>query len=269
MTRINLHGILAQEYGNQFSLQLAKSSDVIRAIDCNRDGFLHRIGELYLQGFFYDIIVDNQRFKDVSAESLGSAIQIDLVPIIAGAGIIPAVVGVVSSIGGAVVGGIGAAAGAIGGAIGGIGSAFATGGALSGFGGTLIKGVGMALISKALAPKPPVMENPKMADQKTPTDVVVQQTPGASAEAGAAAQSYIFGGRANIAAQGSPVPIGYGRLRVGSNVIQACVKSYPCEMEPVSTMLGNAKDYEADHTYGTSRGEGDAQIIRSTTSIGI
>ena len=70
-----------------------------------------------------------------------------------------------------------------------------------------------------------------------------------------------------MAVQGSPLPIGYGRLRVGSHVIQASVKSYPGEVEPISTMLGNPYDYKIDQEYGTSRGDGDAQVIRSTTSM--
>ena len=98
---------------------------------------------------------------------------------------------------------------------------------------------------------------------------VVEQAEGAEAEAGASASSHIFGGRANVAVQGSPLPIGYGRLRVGSHVIQASVKSYPGEVEPISTMLGNPDDYKIDQEYGTSRGDGDAQVIRSTTSLGV
>ena len=40
-------------------------------------------------------------------------------------------------------------------------------------------------------------------------------------------QSQIFSNNANVASQGAPLPLGYGRLKVGSQVIQACLKSYP------------------------------------------
>jgi len=40
-------------------------------------------------------------------------------------------------------------------------------------------------------------------------------------------QSQIFSNNANVASQGAPLPLGYGRLKVGSQVIQACIKSYP------------------------------------------
>tara|TARA_R100001443_G_scaffold116015_1_gene135290 strand:- start:63 stop:866 length:804 start_codon:yes stop_codon:yes gene_type:complete len=267
MTRVNLHGILAQEYGKQFSLRLGKVTDVVRAIDCNRDGFLHRLGQLQLQGFFYDIIVDNERLRDIAPEKLRTATQIDLVPVIAGAGVIPAVIGAVGSVAGAVGGAIGAVGGAIGGAVGAIGGAFGAGGALSGIGGTIIKGVGMSLLSKALTPKPPVMEAPKPPKALDPI-TVIEETAGASAEAGASANSYVFGGRANLAAQGAPLPIGYGRLRIGSNVIQASVKSYPCELEPVSMMLGDPEDYKTSQEYGTNRNDGEAQVIRSISIRG-
>ena len=40
-------------------------------------------------------------------------------------------------------------------------------------------------------------------------------------------QSFAFNTAANMATQGSVVPVGYGRLRVGSSVIQSTIKSYP------------------------------------------
>lgn len=39
-----------------------------------------------------------------------------------------------------------------------------------------------------------------------------------------ATNSYLFGGTQNVAAQGVPVPLGYGRLRVGSVVVSAAVR---------------------------------------------
>jgi len=35
-----------------------------------------------------------------------------------------------------------------------------------------------------------------------------------------------------VASQGAPVPVGYGRLKVGTQVIQATVKSYPQYNDP-------------------------------------
>ena len=46
-------------------------------------------------------------------------------------------------------------------------------------------------------------------------------------EAGASKTSLIFSNTVNTASQGAPLPLGYGRLRVGSQVIQATIKSFP------------------------------------------
>jgi predicted phage tail protein len=45
--------------------------------------------------------------------------------------------------------------------------------------------------------------------------------------ASASKSSMIFGNNVNTANQGAPLPLGYGRLKVGSQVIQATIKSYP------------------------------------------
>jgi predicted phage tail protein len=75
----------------------------------------------------------------------------------------------------------------------------------------LLMTVGLAIASiglqMALAPKPE-MQRPE-------------------AEVGAVKQSFIFSSKANVAEQGIPVPVGYGRLRVGSAIIQSSIKSYP------------------------------------------
>jgi predicted phage tail protein len=51
-------------------------------------------------------------------------------------------------------------------------------------------------------------------------------------EADANKSSLVFSNRVNVASQGAPVPVGYGRLKVGTQVIQATVKSYPQYNDP-------------------------------------
>jgi predicted phage tail protein len=53
-----------------------------------------------------------------------------------------------------------------------------------------------------------------------------------SSDVSAAKQSFNFSSKANVAEQGIPVPVGYGRLRVGSAVIQSSIKSYPQAFKP-------------------------------------
>jgi len=58
-------------------------------------------------------------------------------------------------------------------------------------------------------------------------------------EADASKSSLIFTNTVNVASQGSPVPIGYGRLKVGSQVIQATIKSFPQHQTPQQALGGS------------------------------
>jgi len=52
-------------------------------------------------------------------------------------------------------------------------------------------------------------------------------------------RSFEFSNKQNIAAQGVPVPVGYGRLRVGSQVVQACIKTFPQNVQAAQAMISN------------------------------
>ena len=53
-------------------------------------------------------------------------------------------------------------------------------------------------------------------------------------------ESLIFqGGAAIVASQGAPVPIGYGRLIVGSQVIQSSIKSFPQSIASLDVMAND------------------------------
>lgn len=85
--------------------------------------------------------------------------------------------------------------------------------------GFVAKAVLFAAISYALTPKPEVEA--------------------LEIEADASKSSLIFSNTANVASQGSPVPIGYGRLKVGSQVIQATIKSFPQYQAPQEALGGS------------------------------
>tara|TARA_Y100000004_G_C8932004_1_gene420403 strand:+ start:441 stop:1100 length:660 start_codon:yes stop_codon:yes gene_type:complete len=76
-----------------------------------------------------------------------------------------------------------------------------------GFLATIAKAVLFAAISYALTPKPEVEALEITADGSK--------------------ESLIFSNTANVASQGAPLPVGYGRLIVGSQVVQATIKSFP------------------------------------------
>ena len=60
-----------------------------------------------------------------------------------------------------------------------------------------------------------------------------------SAEAAAQKESYIFSGNINLVRQGTPLPLGYGRLKVGSSVVQASVRSFPLIKPDSQSMNSN------------------------------
>jgi predicted phage tail protein len=166
------------------------------------------VNELQKEGLCYTIIVNGGE-----QESLGSVAknikQIDLVPMIAGA---------FTAI-------IGALAGAMG------GGAIAYGVA------TVAVGAGVAAIGKALMPKPekqPDVGGTVASDSSAPA-----QAEPVTFESRAATASMMFNNTTNIAAQGAPVPIGYGRLKVGSSVIQATIKSFPMSAKTANAFLQN------------------------------
>lgn len=57
----------------------------------------------------------------------------------------------------------------------------------------------------------------------------------ASATANALNKSFLFSNGENVAEQGNPLPIGYGRLRIGSAVIQSTIKSFPSKWDEANS----------------------------------
>jgi len=206
MTTIRLHGILAKEYTDIFTMEIGKPSSVFSAIDCNCKGFIKRIVELQKQGFIYDVIVNKTRTTEgYKMDGMTNPDTIDLVPVIVGSGAIAGFLFGAKSLMGMMAGSL----------------------VLSG-------------ISYALSPKPDTQ------DQRV------------TATAEASKSSFVFGGSVNTASQGTPVPIGYGRLKVGSKVIQATIKSFPQNQETQSVLTANPllieeEDYDTPNAIITSR----------------
>tara|TARA_R110002020_G_scaffold126312_4_gene284041 strand:- start:405 stop:1016 length:612 start_codon:yes stop_codon:yes gene_type:complete len=178
MTQINLHGILAQEYQPSFFFKIDNPRDVLKAIDCNRRGFIKRLIDLQREGFIYDIIIDKKRIiKGQEMDCLKNPVRIDIIPTICGTGAV-------------------------------LTSAF-----FKAVAGAVIS----AAISYALTPK--------------------QDTPALEVSAQASKGSLLFSNTVNVANQGAPLPLGYGRLKVGSQVVQATIKSFPQHQKVDNVMV--------------------------------
>ncbi len=218
MTQVTLHGILAKEFKKTFSLAIKRPKEVFDAISCTHNNFRHRIVELANQGVHFTLLVDGKKMTTIEELSIVSDNQqIDIVPLVCGAGKAGAIIAVIAL--GVLTGGAGFA----------MGAGMLAGGAT--LGSALVNiGVGLVMmgIQMALAPKPK-MDRP-------------------SADVNSAKQSFLFSSKANVAEQGIPVPVGYGRLRVGSAVIQSTIKSYPQAFEKENALLSDGQALNNDRT---------------------
>jgi predicted phage tail protein len=216
MTQITLHGILAKEFKKTFSLAIKRPKEVFDAISCSHGNFRNRVVELANQGIHFAVLVDGKKMTTMEELSIASDNQkIDIVPLVCGAGRVGAAIAIIAL--GVLTAGAGFAIGA------GMGAAFF--GSAAGFVSTTLTSVGVGLammgLQMALAPKPK-MDRP-------------------SADVNSAKQSFIFSSKANVAEQGIPVPVGYGRLRVGSAVIQSTIKSYPQAFEKENSLASDGQ----------------------------
>jgi predicted phage tail protein len=222
MTKIFLHGLLAKEFGSSFEMEISRVKDVIKAINANFDDFQNRINQLASEGLHYIIIADNKKIQDLNELEIKNIFKvIEIVPLIVGSGIV--------AIGTAVITGIASIGGAA--AVTAATAFLATG--LGAFTAALVGGLVLSAITiglqMLLAPKP---EKPEAIKSAT----------------SAVKESYSFSNKANITSQGSAVPIGYGRLKVGSQVVQYTVKSYQSQIK----FDDIAKDSDSGNTQSTS-----------------
>lgn len=212
MTTVNIHGILAHEFQPHLQILISKPKEVFDALSCRFALFRKRINELSLQGIHYSLVIDGENIQKVEQLSLYKAPKvIDLIPAICGSGPFIAVVGLLM-----------AGAGASGATFAGLTAAqlFSAG--------LMIASVGLQM---SLAPKPQ-MQRPE-------------------ATVSGAKQSFMISSKANLMEQGSPVPVGYGRLRVGSYAIQSTVKSYPQRYKTDDALAGDNKNGIATVTKGS------------------
>lgn len=210
MTTIITHGILARSSGRKINLKIGKLCHLLDAIDANKPGFIKKVNKLSRMGFYYSVIVDGKIIKNLSEfKNKKNPEKIDLVPVISGSG-------VALIIGGLVAGGL-----------------VVTGAVVAGtLAATILTNLAVFLIgtglSMLLAPKP------EFPDTKAQESVVRGLE-----------QSFSFANKANLAEQGISVPIGYGRLKVSSQIIQASLKNYPQNVRPTQSMTIYSNDASA------------------------
>ncbi|WP_449103213.1 tail assembly protein [Pseudomonas veronii] len=187
-TTIFLGGSFAKKYGRKHTFALSSHGDIreaVRAIDVNHPGFADDLCRAKSKGLEFAIFRNR---KNVGEEEfgLGGNREIRIVPVITGskrAGSLQTIVGAVLIVVGAVVTAMGG--GAVGIPMMKMGAVVAIGGVIQ-------------------------MLSPQAGGLKT--SAAPENTPG-----------YAFGSAKNTTASGNPVPLCYGKRRVGGAIISAAI----------------------------------------------
>lgn len=192
MRKVKLLGELGKKFGRVFKLDVKTPAEAIRALCVNLPGFEQHLAQSQQRNVGYKVIQGKDELDENGLLLPLGRQDLKLVPVVAGAG---------GSFGRIILGATLIAAAVFN------PLAFYGGTALlTGTAATIATAVGTSLViggvSELLFPAP-----------KTPS---LQDRPDNK-------PSYVFNGAVNTTAQGYPVPVGYGRMIVGSAVISAAI----------------------------------------------
>lgn len=226
MTNIYLYGKLGKVFGYKHSYAIRKPIDAIKALMANKKNFKKIFRTWPKEGKFYEIICDGKIIQNENELLNSRKIEnIHICPVIVGAGgrnklgVLQIVLGVIL-----IATGIGLAALASGGGLAGGLAAIKAG--TAGFAGIAFNiGVGFVVggVMSLLFP-PPVPSFQQDVQSK----------------------SYLFSSLENSTVQGAPVPVGYGRMRIGSKIIET-------SLEPVNLSNGSTTDLLSSPEYAAYR----------------
>jgi len=225
MKRVILRGELGKKFGRFHSFDLNTPAEAIRALCANFEGFQHELTEAGERGIGYMVQIgkDAMASLDEIGNPTGQAEAISITPVLQGSGgggggIGKIFAGIALVAAAVVLGPIGAAVGLTGGAV------FAAGTGVA----TAIGFVGASLVlsgtSQLLSPQ--ITADAGGGGSFGAAGGITRQRARDSFasennEAADSRASYIFNGVVNLTAQGSCVPICYGKMRVGSVVVSA------------------------------------------------
>lgn len=186
MAAIHLHGWLAEKYGARFDLAVHSVGEAIRLLDANFRGFSADLMR-HTPGFF--VRMDGRQVTDLAAARESAiAPEIHIVPAIAGAG------GDNNGLGKIIMAAVLIVASYYGG--------------FSADTSAMLMNTGVSLAISGVS-------DLLFSNTSRKTDDASDLTGETSSP------SYAFNGPVNTTAQGNPVPILYGRLRIGSQVVSA------------------------------------------------
>jgi len=184
MRTIRLYGILGSTFGREFKLSVASPKEAVRALCVILPGFERFLNTSKQRGLTYAVFSGKRNLNDDDLSMDQSTADIRIAPVILGSkrG------GVFQTILGMALVAVGAVASYFGGG--------AVGVPLMQFGAAMTLGG----VVQMLSPQTTGLASKQSADNKA---------------------SYAFGGVTNTTAQGNPVPLLYGRRRIGGAIISA------------------------------------------------
>lgn len=207
MTTVRLHGMLGKQFGETWQFEVQSIRQAIKLLEVNTKGLFQFLIDKDKEGVSYRLLINGKDHRcDEDLVLVRNLETIDLVPVPQGAlgGLFKILIGVVI-IAAVIVASIftfGTAGLAFAAIVAGSGLTASLLGAALVFGASLILGGLFELVTGSGKAK----GGSSVGEQKN------SEQP---------APSYIFSGPVNTIRQGNPIPVGYGLLRVGSQVISS------------------------------------------------
>jgi predicted phage tail protein len=187
MTRVCLHGALGEEFGGEWDLNVDSVAELVAALDANTGSFINYLQKKQQEHIGYEVVIDGESIDESELAIKKPKREIHITPVLEGGGkgAFKIILGVAL---------IALPALAFLGA--GIGASIA--GAYAATWGSIATSLGIGLLMQGI------------------TEMMTKQP---SLEEGKQTQSFLFENQVNNELQGQAIPVGYGRLRVGSQVI--------------------------------------------------
>ena len=185
MTNIKLSGSLAKLFGREHQRVIGPTREAFRALSATIPGFQKFMNTSKARGLTFAIFVGEKNVGEDDLAFPNGGREIRIVPVIIGS----KKAGIFQTILGAVI--IEASA---------VGSYFAPGNPFSAFGYKVGAAMMLGGVAQMLSPQPAGLASKQDADNRA---------------------SYAFGGVTNTTAQGNPVPLCYGKRRIGGAIISA------------------------------------------------
>jgi len=185
MVKVFLHGALGKKFGFEHKYNIRTKKQAIKALMGNHSEFRSEVLSKTQMGIFYRLVDKRGKVSEACHADYNKECLEEV-------HIVPSIIGSgLSDFGKIVVGTL----------------LFMTGGAIGGFVGKIITNIGISFIIQGIQGL--LMPDPTPQTMESPLDT----------------NSYIFGNTNNNVTQGFSIPVLYGQLRVGSNVISTNAQS--------------------------------------------